>query len=186
MRKRSEQLSRGGNFLIFIFEVRGSVGPARVCGPWGAVWVGQGWGLEVHCGASGFSREGVGGGESLFVPEARWGRGGKMPSLPGPCSSCRDHGGGGLQGAGKGLCEKGISAPEPLHPEELWLGGVSSRAGALPIPREDPGGPWRGQGPGVLSSCPLHFSPPRRVTPPTASLRTLENQTQFPNCSPGI
>lgn len=73
------------------------------------MWVGQGWGLEVQgCGASGFSRgEGY-----LFVPEASWRVVGMIPSPPGPRSSCRDCGGGGLRGKGRACERKGPTSSE--------------------------------------------------------------------------
>lgn len=47
MGKRSEQLSRGGNFFIFIFEAKGNVGPVGVGGPRGTVR-GLGRGFEAR------------------------------------------------------------------------------------------------------------------------------------------
>lgn len=73
MGKRSEQLSRGGNFFIFIFEAKGNVGPVGVGSPRGTVR-GLGRGFEVTVELLGFV------GESLFVPVARWGGMGKVPS----------------------------------------------------------------------------------------------------------
>lgn len=105
------------------------------------MWVGQGWGLEVRCGASGFSA-GVGSGGVSLCPRGQMGKGGEDAILPGPCSSCGDRGGGGLQGGWKGsVRERGPHPRSPLHPEELWpLGGGG---GLQPIPRGDPGCPPR-------------------------------------------
>lgn len=67
MGKRREQLSQGGDFKIFIFEAKGSIGPVGVGGPWGLVPRRTGFeGLRSAAELLDF----VGG---VLVPAVQWG-----------------------------------------------------------------------------------------------------------------
>lgn len=103
MGKRSEQLSRGGNFFIFIFEAKGNVGPVGVGGPRGTVR-GLGRGFEVTMELLGFVGESL---LFLWPDGVGWGR----CHPPGLRSSCGAVEGALCQGAGKGLWEEGDWAP---------------------------------------------------------------------------
>lgn len=95
------------------------------------------------------------------------GKGGEDAILPGPCSSCGDRGGGGLQGGWKG----------PVRERGRTRGAPSTLKSCGPRGEGAVSSPSLGGTLGVLPACPLHSSPPHRGAPPTASLRTLESQT---------
>ncbi|KAB0377563.1 hypothetical protein FD755_012007 [Muntiacus reevesi] len=68
-----------------------------------------------------------------------WSRGHAI--LPGPCSSCGDRGGGGLQGGWKGLVrERGPHPRSPLHPEELPVRPWAERPARSKAPQRLPHG----------------------------------------------
>lgn len=116
--------------------------------PWGLAGLGRGWGLKVSSRASGF----VG---CLFLsPWPEWGMG-KVPSLPGLCSSCRDRSGGGMGSWEGPMKERVVGAPQiPSMLKSLGRGG-----GVFP---QLLGKPWGilGEGRSQAPSLPVYLTPP--------------------------
>lgn len=158
--------------------------------PWGLAGLGLGWGLKASSRASGF----VG---CLFLsPWSEWGMG-KVPSLPGLCSSCRDGRGGGTGSWEGPMKERVVGTPQiPSMLKSLGRGGgvfpqllgkpweSLERAGArhppclctslLPAPQRDPA-PGLSQdfrkSPSVSEWVPWHWQPRTAFYPARRYLR---------------
>lgn len=146
--KGASNYSGVGVFTFLFLKLR------AVLVPWGAVWVGLGWGLEVSFGLPGFCMGGGSGGVCPFLSLlAGWG-------VPGRAGRCHRWLGlplaaGMATGELGGTCEvkqgRGGGSLE-LPPAELWAWGVSGlSAGFLPTH-------WGWQGPACFLPCPQSHS----------------------------
>lgn len=158
--KGASNYSGVGVFTFLFLKLR----PVLV--PWGAVWVGLGWGLEVSFGLSGFCVGAVVGRVSLFVA-VRWlgvgaGQGRKVLSLAGPPSSCRDcNSGAGRDLRGNGGGGGGVVVGIPRTPTILQSCGLGVSPASLQASF-----PPTGVGRGLLTSFPAHRAtlPPRPLS----------------------